>query len=300
MYIISDMQVFVWPRVWTRHQEVHQACKRYCLKPHLHDTTGCQTRCQTGCQIGLTTGIVYTAGCQTGRTTQFDNRLKEQLFVQHGCQTGCQTRLTTGCTGLTTGWMFVYTVQPVVKPAVQLVWQPAVSCKRDIRNINQSFTASQLPGCCQRFKFPSMIWHGWETWRTSSWSNICKILFGGMVQQKRRSHRSKRNWSWQALPVAVEDGKEGKTVAPRLSEVADTHVRVTSDHATTPDQQRLTRRDTAVVATHQHVRYLPHTHIVTPYEALNMSQPLSTHFHHCSLAHSWLITHFLLHKPSPP
>jgi len=30
--------------------------------------------------------------------------LNEQLFVQHGCQTR-----------LTTGWMFVYTIQPVVK-----------------------------------------------------------------------------------------------------------------------------------------------------------------------------------------
>jgi len=52
---------------------------------------GCQTRLTTG----LTTGcIVYTAGCQTGCTTWFDNRLNEQLFVQHGCQTGCQTDLT--------------------------------------------------------------------------------------------------------------------------------------------------------------------------------------------------------------
>ena len=42
------------------------------------------------------------------------NQLNEQLFVQHGCQTGYQTRLTTG-------WMFVYTIQPVVKPVVQLV-----------------------------------------------------------------------------------------------------------------------------------------------------------------------------------
>ena len=59
--------------------------------------------------ISLTHGcIVYTAGCQTGCTTRFDNRLNEQwLFVQHSCQTG-----------LTTGWMFVYTIQPVVKPVV--------------------------------------------------------------------------------------------------------------------------------------------------------------------------------------
>ena len=47
------------------------------------------------------------------------------LFVQHDCQTGCQTRLTTG-------WMFVYTIQPVVKPVVQLLWQPVVSCKRGL------------------------------------------------------------------------------------------------------------------------------------------------------------------------
>ena len=77
---------------------------------------------------GLTTGcIMYTAGCQTGCTTQFDNRLNEKwLFVQHGCQTGCQT-------GLTTGWMFIYTIQPVV----QLV----VLCKRGITT-----TLSNTPG----------------------------------------------------------------------------------------------------------------------------------------------------------
>jgi len=94
----------------------------------IHDTTSCQdgltTGCivyvykhSTGCQTRLTTGcIVYTAGCKTGCRTRFDNRLNEQLFVQHGCQTG-----------LTTGWMFVYTIQPVVKPVVQPVWQRAKS-----------------------------------------------------------------------------------------------------------------------------------------------------------------------------
>ena len=62
------------------------------------------------------------------RTTQLSNRVVQpfwqpcwtnSLFVQHGCQTG-----------LTTGWMFVYTIQPVVKPVVQPVWQLVVSCKR--------------------------------------------------------------------------------------------------------------------------------------------------------------------------
>ena len=47
------------------------------------------------CCFSLTNGcIVYTAGCRTGCTTRFDNRLNEQwLFVQHGCQTDCQTGL---------------------------------------------------------------------------------------------------------------------------------------------------------------------------------------------------------------
>jgi len=97
-------------------------------------STGCQTRLTT---TGLTNGcIVYTAGCQTGCTTGLTTVLNEQcvcstrlndqcLFVQDGCQ----TRLTTG---FTTGWMFVYTIQPVVKPVVQPDWQPVVSCKRSI------------------------------------------------------------------------------------------------------------------------------------------------------------------------
>jgi len=65
------------------------------------------------------------AGCQTGCTTRFDNRLNEQwLFVQHGCPAGCQT-------GLTTGLMFVYTIQPVVNTVV--------SCNRGITFICCSF-----------------------------------------------------------------------------------------------------------------------------------------------------------------
>jgi len=140
------------------------------LKPHLHESTCCQTGCQTGLTTGfdnwlycvykhstscqtrfttdLTTGcIVYTVGCQTSCTTRFDNWLNEQLFVQHGCQTGCQrfdnrlyhvNKHPTSCqsqtcltTGFTTSWMFVYTIQPVVK----LVVQPVVSCKRGIRDL---------------------------------------------------------------------------------------------------------------------------------------------------------------------
>jgi len=46
-----------------------------------------------------------------------------------GCHIGCTTVLTTG-------WMFVYTMQPVVQPIVQLVCQPVVSCERGISNTN--------------------------------------------------------------------------------------------------------------------------------------------------------------------
>jgi len=58
----------------------------------------------------------------------FDNRLNEQPVVKPGCSAGLTTGLTTGCihdatcgqtgcqTGLTTGWMFLYAIQPVVKP----------------------------------------------------------------------------------------------------------------------------------------------------------------------------------------
>jgi len=75
------------------------------LTPRLHDTTCCQT----GCQTGLTTGcIVYTAGCQPGCTTRFDNRLNEQrLFVQNGCQTGCQF-VYTGVLRSPAGWLPVH------------------------------------------------------------------------------------------------------------------------------------------------------------------------------------------------
>jgi len=36
--------------------------------------------------------------------------------------------------GSTTGWIFVYRIQPVAKPVIQPVSQPVVSCKRYITN----------------------------------------------------------------------------------------------------------------------------------------------------------------------
>jgi len=73
------------------------------LKPRLHDRP--TTCCQNGCQTVLTTGcILYTAGCQTGCTTRFDNRLNEQpLFVQHRCQTVFVKTVVQR--GLTTGYI---------------------------------------------------------------------------------------------------------------------------------------------------------------------------------------------------
>jgi len=94
---------------------------------------------------------------------RFENRFDNRLYRVNKHPTGCQT-------ALTTGWMFVYTIQPVVKriwqpvertatvrstrlshrvvqpvwqPAVytiqpvvkpvwQRVWQPVVSCKRGL------------------------------------------------------------------------------------------------------------------------------------------------------------------------
>jgi len=62
---------------------------------------------------------------------RFHNRYDNRLYRVYKHSTGCQIRL---ATGLTTGWMFVYTIQPVVKPVVQPVWRPVVSCKRGFRN----------------------------------------------------------------------------------------------------------------------------------------------------------------------
>ena len=63
--------------------------------------------------------------CAADSTIFFELTLKPRLHDTTCCQTGCQTRLTTG-------WMFVYTIQPVVNPVVQPVWEPVVSCKRGL------------------------------------------------------------------------------------------------------------------------------------------------------------------------
>jgi len=137
------------------------------LKPVWQPVVSC---IQTFNRLGLTNGCnVCTAGCQTGCTTRFDNRLNEQwVFVQHGCQTGCQTRLTTvlttgcivytniepvwstGCrTGLTTGCIVRTNIQPVVKLVVQPPWQPVVSYKRDPCNMDHLRICLQIFVKCQ-------------------------------------------------------------------------------------------------------------------------------------------------------
>ena len=124
--------------------------------------TGCTTRfdnrlnerlfVQHGCQTRLTTGlttccIVYTniqpvvKQCLSNRlynpvwqpvertavrSTRLSNRYLSRYTNNIESVNGCQTCFTTN---LTTGWMFVYTIQPVVKP----VWQQVVSCKRGLR-----------------------------------------------------------------------------------------------------------------------------------------------------------------------
>jgi len=59
---------------------------------------------------------------------------------------------------MTTGWMFVYTIQPVVKPVIQPVRQPGVSCKRGLRRLplhcHCAFVNSKLSQTCRSFKQP--------------------------------------------------------------------------------------------------------------------------------------------------
>ena len=94
---------------------------------YIHDTTGCQTRCQPVVQPDLTRAVRSTRlshrVCQTGLSNTVWQPVERTAVHSPVCQTVCQTRLTTG-------WMFVCTIQPVVKPVVQLDWQPVVSCKR--------------------------------------------------------------------------------------------------------------------------------------------------------------------------
>ena len=80
-------------------------------------------------------------------------------------------------TGLTTGWMFVYTIQPVVKPVSQpcwtnscsftrlsnrveqLVWQQVALCKRGLRNRNMwQVMCSPRPPTLSRRHVDLRVW----------------------------------------------------------------------------------------------------------------------------------------------
>jgi len=92
---------------------------------------------QHDCQTGLYNRFdkhSLTTVC----TARYNNLLNEQLFVQHGCQTSLTT-------GLTTGWMLVYTILPVVKP----VWQPVVSCKWGYK-VQKFSSGTGSPGWSQK------------------------------------------------------------------------------------------------------------------------------------------------------
>jgi len=111
------------------------------VKPVWQLVVSCiQTFNQLSMTTRLTNGyIVYIAGCQTGCTTGwtnsgclFNTAVKPVWQPAVSC-VWTFSRLTTGC-------MFVYTIQPVVKPVVQ----PVVSCKRGIMGLlKQTMSANQ-------------------------------------------------------------------------------------------------------------------------------------------------------------
>ena len=110
------------------------------LIPHLHDA----------------------AGCQTGLYNWFWNPNVQPLFVQPVDKPGltnpvslCWTnshcsfsRLSNRLSnGLATGWMFVYTIQPIVKPVCQSDWQPLVSCIQTFNRLSNRLTTGLTTGC---------------------------------------------------------------------------------------------------------------------------------------------------------
>ena len=87
-----------------------------------------------------------TAGCQTGLTTGWMFVYTIQPVVKQVWQPVWQpvsqpavSCIQTFSRYWTTSWMSVYTMQPVVKPVVQPVWQPVVSCKRGLRASEKKF-----------------------------------------------------------------------------------------------------------------------------------------------------------------
>jgi len=65
-----------------------------------------------------------TTDCQIGCTTGWMFFYTMQPVVQLALQLNIRLYKR-----LTTSWMFVYTIQPVVQPVVKPVWHQVVSCK---------------------------------------------------------------------------------------------------------------------------------------------------------------------------
>jgi len=86
---------------------------------------------RTDCSFNMVVKPVVQPALTTGFTTMLN---EQPLFVQPVVKPGCTrySRLSNQ-SRLTTGWMFVYTIQPVVKPVWQRAWQQAVSCKRGFK-----------------------------------------------------------------------------------------------------------------------------------------------------------------------
>ena len=125
---------------FTRYNRLsNRLCNR--LDNRLYGVNKHPTGCQTGCQNGLITSWMFVYTIQPVVKPCLSNRFEkhglttvfnEQLFVQPVVKPCCTTGLTTGCihdtavcqtgcqAGLTSGWVFVYTIQSVVK----LVWHP--------------------------------------------------------------------------------------------------------------------------------------------------------------------------------
>jgi len=136
-------------------------------------------RCNSGCtslgQLGPTrTSEVVGKQRQSSKTpftrynrlsNGFDNRIEnrvERTAVRStGCQTGLYNRFDKH--GLTTGWMFVYTIQPVVKriwqPVWQWVWQLVVSCIQTFTRLSDRFD-NRL--CRVNGAWGSGMWLAWS------------------------------------------------------------------------------------------------------------------------------------------
>jgi len=114
------------------------------FKPRLHDTTCCQTRCPPGC-------IVYTYIQPVVKPVWQPVWQTAVSCIQPVVKPVVQP-----C--LTTGWMFVYTINSVVKP----VWQSVVSCKWGINGY-----------CNQLVQVPHIYWMTTKTYDR----NVLQIWF---------------------------------------------------------------------------------------------------------------------------